>query len=46
MSDQFERKSYSAPQAPRVILALHAAEISYFDGTSNDGDSGYSSAPG
>jgi len=44
MSDQAERKSYSAPQAPRVVAALHAAQISYYDGTSNDGDSGYSSA--
>jgi len=44
MSETADRKSYSAPRAPQVILALHAAQISYFDGTSNDGDSGYSSA--
>ena len=44
MSETQDRKSYSTPESPRVVVALHAAQITGYDGTSNDGYSGYSSA--
>jgi len=45
MSDQAERKSYSAPQAPQVISTLDAALAGSTGYDASDGPSFYASGP-